>query len=60
VAKVERDRYMEKMDEAYPAYGFKRNKGYGTKEHIDAIKRLGPCELHRRSVIGHFTGNSER
>lgn len=59
VAKVERDRYMEKMDEMYPAYGFKRNKGYGTKEHIDAIRRLGPCELHRRSFIGHFTGNSE-
>ena len=59
VAKVERDRYMEKMDEVYPAYGFKRNKGYGTKEHIDAIRRLGPCELHRRSFIGHFTGNSE-
>ena len=58
VAKVERDRYMEKMDEIYPAYGFSRNKGYGTKEHIDAIKRLGPCAIHRRSFIGHFTGNT--
>ena len=57
VAKVERDRYMEKMDEAYPAYGFKRNKGYGTGEHIDAIKRLGPCDIHRMSFISHFTGN---
>ncbi|MCR4621438.1 MAG: ribonuclease HII [Clostridiales bacterium] len=59
IAKVERDRYMERMDQLYPGYGFARNKGYGTKEHTDAIKKQGPCEIHRLSFIGHFTGNCE-
>ena len=56
IAKVERDRYMEKMDEAYPMYGFARNKGYGTAEHIAALKRYGPCPIHRRSFIKNFMG----
>ena len=55
VAKVTRDREMARWDELYPAYGFARNKGYGTKEHIEALRRLGPCPAHRRSFIGHFT-----
>ena len=54
VAKVTRDRQMIAMDAEYPEYGFARNKGYGTKEHIDALKRYGPCPMHRRSFIGHF------
>jgi len=54
VAKVTRDRQMIEMDRIYPEYGFARNKGYGTKEHIEALKRIGPCPLHRRSFIGHF------
>lgn len=54
VAKVERDRYMERMDALYPEYGFARNKGYGTAEHIAALKKHGPCPLHRRSFIGRF------
>ena len=54
VAKVERDRYMAKMDEQYPMYGFAQNKGYGTAQHIEAIKKYGPCELHRRSFITKF------
>ena len=54
VAKVTRDRQMIEMDRIYPEYGFARNKGYGTKEHIDALKRIGPCPIHRRSFIGHF------
>ena len=54
VAKVTRDRQMIELDKAYPEYGFARNKGYGTKEHIDALKRIGPCPVHRRSFIGHF------
>ena len=58
VAKVERDRYMEKADALYPGYGFKDNKGYGTQEHIRAICELGPCPLHRRSFIGHFIGEN--
>ena len=54
VAKVARDGYMREMDKLYPGYGFAENKGYGTKAHIDAIKRLGPCPIHRRSFIGNF------
>ena len=51
VAKVERDAYMRRLDAAYPQYGFARNKGYGTAEHIAALKRHGPCPLHRESFI---------
>lgn len=54
IAKVTRDRMMEKFDEVYPGYGFAANKGYGSAEHINALKELGPCEIHRRSFIGHF------
>ena len=54
LAKVTRDQLMEAYDAQYPEYGFARNKGYGTKEHIEALKRLGPCPIHRRSFIGHF------
>ena len=54
VAKVTRDREMIELDRLYPEYGFARNKGYGTAEHIDALKRIGPCPVHRRSFIGHF------
>ncbi len=54
VAKVIRDRQMRELDELYPQYGFARNKGYGTKEHIDALREYGPCPEHRRSFIGHF------
>ena len=54
VAKVERDRLMEQMDQLYPGYGFARNVGYGTREHIDALQRLGPCPIHRQSFIGKF------
>ena len=54
IAKVTRDRYMVEMDEKYPGYGFAKNKGYGSAAHIEAIKTNGPCEIHRRSFIGHF------
>ena len=54
VAKVTRDRQMTELDRQYPEYGFARNKGYGTKEHIDALRRIGPCPMHRKSFIGHF------
>ncbi len=54
LAKVTRDQLMEAYDTLYPEYGFARNKGYGTKEHIEALKRLGPCPIHRHSFIGHF------
>lgn len=54
VAKVIRDRQMAEYDAIYPGYGFARNKGYGTREHIEALKLQGPCPIHRRSFISHF------
>ena len=54
IAKVERDRYMIEQDALYPQYGFARNKGYGTAEHIQAIRAYGPCPIHRRSFIWRF------
>lgn len=56
IAKVTRDRYMVELDEKYPMYGFARNKGYGTAEHIAALKKYGPCPEHRRSFIGKILG----
>ncbi len=56
VAKVTRDRYMVEQDAIYPMYGFARNKGYGTAEHIAALKKYGPCPLHRRGFIGKILG----
>jgi ribonuclease HII len=49
LAKVVRDRIMERLDRVWPGYGFAQHKGYGTPEHLDAIDRLGPCALHRYS-----------
>lgn len=49
IAKVTRDRIMVSLDRDYPGYGFARHKGYGTREHLEALKRLGPCPIHRRS-----------
>ena len=57
VAKVTRDRYMIELDARYPEYGFARNKGYGTAEHIAALKKYGPCPEHRRSFIGGILGH---
>jgi ribonuclease HII len=49
IAKVTRDRIMNDFSESYPQFGFSRHKGYGTKEHLAALKKYGPCPLHRRS-----------
>ncbi len=49
LAKTERDRMMAEYDAEYPGYGFAAHKGYPTAEHRDAIRRLGPCSIHRRS-----------
>ena len=54
VAKVTRDRLMVQYDEIYPEYAFASNKGYGAQMHIDALKKYGPCPIHRRSFISHF------
>lgn len=58
IAKVERDNLMKKYDELYPQYGFKKNKGYGTKEHIEAIKKYGPCPIHRKTFLKKIIGES--
>jgi ribonuclease HII len=49
LAKVSRDRLMKKMDLKYPGYGFDRHKGYPTARHLQCLKTLGPCEIHRKS-----------
>lgn len=54
VAKVTRDHFMVEMDARYPGYGFASNKGYGSAEHIAALKEIGPCEIHRRTFIRNF------
>ncbi len=54
LAKVTRDRMMVELDKKYPGYDFASNKGYGSKKHIDAIKTIGPCEIHRRTFIKNF------
>ena len=54
LAKVTRDRIMRQWDEAYPQYGFAKHKGYGTASHIQAIKKYGPCLIHRKTFIKNF------
>lgn len=51
VAKVTRDHMMDEYDKIYPGYEFSKNKGYGTKAHRDALKEIGPCEIHRKTFI---------
>lgn len=53
-AKVTRDREMAEYDKQYPEYGFAKHVGYGTAQHIEAIKKYGPCPIHRLSFIGKF------
>ncbi len=54
VAKVARDRMMVEYAKTYPEYGFEKHKGYGTKEHIEALKKYGPCPIHRKTFIKNF------
>ncbi len=49
LAKVTRDRLMAKLDEEFPGYGFREHKGYSTPQHLEALSRLGPCRIHRKS-----------
>ena len=51
IAKVTRDRMMIEYDRIYPGYDLASNKGYGTKVHMEALKTVGPCEIHRRTFI---------
>ena len=50
-AKVVRDRYMVEISSQYPLYGFEKHKGYGTREHYEALRKYGLCVIHRRSFI---------
>lgn len=54
VAKVTRDQWMQNISQEFPAYGFEKHKGYGTKDHIAALRKWGPCRLHRRSFLKKF------
>jgi len=54
IAKVTRDRMMDEYDRIYPQYGFGNNKGYGTQEHINAIKKYGICPIHRKTFVKNF------
>lgn len=56
LAKVSRDDWMLRMEEAYPGYGFSIHKGYGTKAHYEALRTLGACPIHRRSFLKKFYG----
>jgi ribonuclease HII len=63
IAKVARDRLMVEFDKIYPGYGLAQHKGYGTREHLACLSRLGPCPIHRQSfspvrdIIEGFLGN---
>lgn len=59
VAKVTRDRMMEEYDNIFPGYGFASNKGYGSAEHIAALKKLGATPIHRQSFIKNFIGTGK-
>ena len=59
IAKVTRDRMMVQYDSIFPGYGFEANKGYGSAAHIDALKRLGPTPIHRRSFIKNFMESAD-
>ena len=54
LAKVTRDKIMLDYSKNYPNYHFEKHKGYGTKLHIEAIRKYGKCEIHRESFIKHF------
>ena len=60
LAKVHRDRLMEELHEKYPLYNFKKHKGYGTKEHIELLKKHGKCEIHRDTFIKNFVEVSKK
>ena len=59
VAKETRDALMIALDSLYPEYGFASNKGYGSAQHIAALRKYGPCPIHRRTFIRNFTGTDE-
>ena len=59
MAKVTRDRLMVEFAELYPEYGFESNKGYGSQTHRDALRKYGPCPIHRQSFIHNYVKQEE-
>ncbi len=59
IAKVTRDRLMKEYDKIMPEYGFASNKGYGSREHIEALKQYGPTAIHRRTFIRNVLGEAQ-
>ena len=60
IAKVTRDRHMDEADKIYPEYNLAKNKGYGTKEHIDALLEYGPTEIHRKTFLKKIMNTQEQ
>ena len=60
IAKVYRDNLMTEFSAEFPEYGFEKHKGYGTKIHIEKIKEIGPCKLHRKTFIKNFWGEQAK
>jgi ribonuclease HII len=60
IAKVTRDRKMKELDKIYPEYNFAKNKGYGTKEHMQALIKYGPTEIHRKTFIKKILNTQEQ
>lgn len=58
IAKVERDRYITEIAQKYPKYGFEKHKGYGTREHCDAILKFGPSPIHRKTFLKKLLGGN--
>ena len=56
IAKVTRDRMMAEYDQIYPEYGFAGHKGYGSAAHMEAIRQVGPCPIHRKTFIKGILG----
>lgn len=60
IAKVTRDRQMDELDKVYPEYKFAKNKGYGTKEHVQALHEYGPIEIHRKTFLKKIMNSQEQ
>lgn len=60
IAKVTRDRQMEELDKEYPLYSFSKNKGYGTKDHVQALLKFGPIKIHRKTFLKKILNTDEQ
>nr|WP_300094568.1 ribonuclease HII [Sedimentibacter sp.] len=60
IAKVTRDRQMDELDKEYPVYSFSKNKGYGTKDHVQALLKFGPIKIHRKTFLKKILNTDEQ